>query len=524
VEDQAMMGIKDRRFKTHAQINLDQLVPAQHFYRTLERTLDLSFVRPWVEAFYTPFGRPSIDPVVFFKLQLIMLFEGIRSERLLMEQASLQLAWRWYLGYDLDETLPDHSSLTKIRERYGLPIFRRFFEHIVTLCAQAGLIWGDEVYFDGTRIQANADLFSNVSNLEYRWRQQLKSLFASDTSTEPSPPMEPRPDFMEGWVASYRAKESWLKKPKLTAYQPLATRKTSLTDADATPLHGKKEIGYHMHYMVDGGSQRIILGVLVTPADVLDHTPMLDLLRWGRFRWQIHPRAAVGDSRYGTVENIVGLWNDRILPYTPRAEFRKLGQYSYEAFRYDAAQDVYYCPEGQMLKRGALDRDHRSIIYQAGVRACRACRVRHLCTNAKQKGRRISRSYDQEALDRAAALRTTPAFMKALRKRSVWVEPLFGEAKQWHGLSRFRLRRLWRVNIQALLVASVQNLKRLLKHRVPQPPLSPRGGGARVGILSRINVPSFRFEVLILSSSILMLRTFSTGWARSRTHHPSAAG
>jgi hypothetical protein len=91
--------------------------------------------------------------------------------------------------------------------------------------------------------------------------------------------------------------------------------------------------------------------------------------------------------------------------------------------------------------------------------------VRQFCTTAQNKGRRISRSYFQEDLDRAAALRQTDAFVKAMRKRSIWVEPLFGEAKQWHGLSRFRLRRLWRVNIQALLVASVQNLKRLLKPR-----------------------------------------------------------
>ena len=105
---------------------MDDLVPQDNFYRHVENTLDLSFVREMVQDFYSPMGRPSVDPVVFFKLQLIMFFEGIRSERQLMEMVNLNLAYRWYIGYDLDEGVPDHSSLTKIRERFGLEVFPTF--------------------------------------------------------------------------------------------------------------------------------------------------------------------------------------------------------------------------------------------------------------------------------------------------------------------------------------------------------------------------------------------------------------
>ena len=101
---------------------------------------------------YAERGRPSIDPVVFFKLQLVMFFEGIRSERKLIETASLNLAHRWYLGYALDEALPDHSSLTRIRQRLGIDIFQRFFEQVVDLCQEAGLVWGRELYFDATKV------------------------------------------------------------------------------------------------------------------------------------------------------------------------------------------------------------------------------------------------------------------------------------------------------------------------------------------------------------------------------------
>src|SRR5947207_10141357 len=126
-----MMGTKARSFAPLIQVSLEELVPADHFYRHLERTLDLSFVRQFVQETYACKGRSSIDPVVFFKLQLVMFFEGIRSERQLMRHAADRLSIRWYIGYDLGEPLPDHSSLTRIRERYVVDVFRRFFEAIV---------------------------------------------------------------------------------------------------------------------------------------------------------------------------------------------------------------------------------------------------------------------------------------------------------------------------------------------------------------------------------------------------------
>ena len=147
-------------------VSLERLVPPGHFYRHLEAD-----ARPELRARLGrgPLRRRSagraIDPVVFFKLQLIMFFEGIRSERQLIETASLNLAHRWYLGYALDEPLPDHSSLSRIRARLGLPIFRRFFEHVVQLCLDAGLVWGEELFFDATKVRANAALDSVVPRL-----------------------------------------------------------------------------------------------------------------------------------------------------------------------------------------------------------------------------------------------------------------------------------------------------------------------------------------------------------------------
>ena len=135
-------------------------MPEDNFYRRLQERLDLSFVRELVEDLYAHSGRPSIDPEVFFRLQLVMFHEGIRSERELMRIVSDRLSVRWYVGYDLFEPLPDHSSLTRIRDRFGLSVFREFFERIVEECVEAGLVWGEELYFDATKVDANASLDS----------------------------------------------------------------------------------------------------------------------------------------------------------------------------------------------------------------------------------------------------------------------------------------------------------------------------------------------------------------------------
>src|SRR6187200_1477386 len=173
-----MMGQKDRSFGALPPVTVEELVSSDHFYRHLERMLDLSFLRELVRDAYADIGRPSIDPVVFFKLQLIFFFEGLRSERQLLQVVADRLSLRWYLGYDLTEPLPDHSSLTRIRDRYGLDVFRRFFERIVEQCIAAGLVWGRELYIDATKVAANASLDS--LHPRFAVEAHLAHLFAAE--------------------------------------------------------------------------------------------------------------------------------------------------------------------------------------------------------------------------------------------------------------------------------------------------------------------------------------------------------
>jgi transposase len=478
-----MMGIKTRNFSTLENVSLEELVPKDNFYRYLQEKLDLSFVRDLVKDRYAVLGRPSVDPVVFFRLQLVMFFEDIRSERQLMEVATDRLSIRWFLGYDLTEPLPDHSSLTRIRERYGLEIFRRFFERIVELCMEAGLVWGKELYFDATKVEANASLDSMEPRLvavEDLLEEHLAGIFPEQTRSvedadapqitavvgpagQDSQALSKTNSRLHRWIEEAGRQQREVVR---WGYRRLADLQVSATDPDASPMRYKKKgasrLGYLTHYVVDGGKARVILDALVTPAEVTENLPMLELLFRSRFRWRIRPRSVTGDAAYGTTENIAAIEKAGIRAYTalPNQEKRS-SLFGKDAFAYDAQRDIYTCPQGEILRRQGYDYKERSVRYAASPSACNACPIKVQCTKSTKR-RWLRRSFDEEYLERVRAYGDTEPYRKALRKRSVWVEPLFAEAKDWHRARWFRLRRLEKVNAEALLIAAGQNVKRLL--------------------------------------------------------------
>ncbi len=498
-----MMGTKVRTFAPHINVSLEELVPHDHLYRYLDQKLDLSFVRGFVEQDYAQAGRPSIAPIVFFKLQLVMFFEGIRSERQLMRQAADRLSVRWDLGYDLGEPLPDHSTLSKIRTRYGLAIFRRFFDAIMEQCQQAKLVWGKQLYIDSTQGNANADLDSLTPRFAVEAReaiqQHLSALFAQETPQQESAeetskdaptsgqlpestacqPPTPLPVVLseaqrEELCGANTARHDWIaeegrqQREVHGLYQRTADLRISTTDPDATPMRlkgGGTHLGYHVHSVVDGGKARIILQALVTPSEVMDNQPMRDLIFRTRFRWKLRPRQVTGDTKYGTIENIKALEDAGIRAYVPLPDWEHMTPfYGPSKFSYDVEHDQYLCPQGQPLLPFRTEYQAEKVEYRADAAACNACPLKAQCTPSEH-GRQVHRSFHASYLERVRGSPQTRAYQKAMNKRKVWVEPLFAEAKDWHGMRRFRLRRLWRVNCEAQVIAAGQNLKRVLKKR-----------------------------------------------------------
>jgi transposase len=474
-----MLGpAKPRRLDQPIAVSLEDLVPADNFYRHLEAKLDLSFVREWSRELYAERGRPSIDPVVFFKLQLVMFFEGIRSQRQLIETASLNLAHRWYLGYTLDEALPDHSSLTRIRHRLGVDVFQRFFEKVVDLCQESGLVWGRELCFDATKVEANAGIPSLIPRFYYDATTHVVDLFDEETDDAAS---QADTDLPEGIVALPIDAESrrpagdppWrlLKerrldpdRPSHRGYRCTSDFRVSPTDPDVSPMWdwGAIRLGYHDHYVVDGGKRRIILAALVTPADVMENQAMRDLLWRVCFRRKIWPHQVTGDAKYGTTGNIVALEDAGIRAYGPLTDFAHRTDFDgQDDFVFDPERDEYRCPQGHPLRRYSTKHTEGVVAYRGEGAVCNACPVKAQRTTSDH-GRKVQRSFYVDYLEGVRGYHTTEPYKKAIRKRQVWVEPLFAEAKEWHGLRRLRLRGLINANIQGLLIAAGQNLKRFL--------------------------------------------------------------
>jgi len=300
----------------------------------------------------------------------------------------------------------------------------------------------------------------SVEQEEVRVPMQLPTLLSQEEREALSQQNAARHDWIEELGAQDRSVTG-------RCYQRIADLQVSTTDPDATIMLHKdgSHLGYQTHYVVDGGKARIILTVLVTPAEVMENQPMLDLIWRTRFRWKLWPRHVTGDTKYGTEENIVALETQHIRAYVPLPDIdHRTAFFSADRFRYEAERDVYLCPAGKELHFFQAHSTERSRRYRARAKDCNHCPLKAKCTTSKQ-GRSLCRSVDEEYLERVRAYHTTEAYKKAYRKRSVWVEPLFAEAKDWHGLRRFRLRELWRVNCEALRIAAGQNLKRLLKKR-----------------------------------------------------------
>jgi hypothetical protein len=248
-------------------------------------------------------------------------------------------------------------------------------------------------------------------------------------------------------------------------YERTSAWRVSTTDPDATPMRtGVRTIlGYHDHYVVDGGKRRIILAALVTPADVMENVPMRDLLWRVCFRRKLRPHQVTGDTTYGTTENIVAVEDAGIHAYFPLPDLgsRRPGFFAQADFSYNIERDEYCCPQHQPLKRETAKYSEEVVVYRAPAATCNACLLKTKCT-ASQYGRIVHRSFYADYLERVRAYHATETYRKAMRKRKVWVEPLFAEAKDWHGLRRFRLRGLMNANIQGVLIAAGQNLKRFL--------------------------------------------------------------
>lgn len=441
-----MMGRKDFQPKLFYTFSLDDYVPQNHLLRIIDTYVDFEFVRKLVKPFYPDGGRPSTDPVVLFRMSLLGFLYGIVSERQLAEDVRLNLAYRWFLGYDMDETPPEHTALSKARARYGPGVFEQFFRRIVTQCQQAGLIQGEELYLDASLLPANASLDSLVSRPLFH---QIPRTPGEHTSTL--------------WEENENAPIDERPLNKRTSNE----RRVSRTDPDATIVVRKSDprpyLAYKVHVAVDGDDHRIITAVSTTTGTSAESHELPVLM--GKHRWTVRskPKAVVADKGYGTAAVYQFLDEQRIDAIIPRRKpWSKVLKKRLEAgFRYDRQRDVYVCPKGKTMYRSPGSSPEQ-VRYRVHRLACNGCELQGVLCKSKRPS--ITRSKLSDLYEKVYSQIRSREGRRMLRKRGPWAETVFAEMKGPRGFATCRVRGLHNVHIYALLAAAAHNIRRFAKH------------------------------------------------------------
>lgn len=433
-------------------LNLDARIPADHVLRKIQQAVDFEFVYNEVEHLYGAVGRPSVPPPVLLKMMVLLFLFNVPSERELMRTIPLRLDWLWFLGYELDADVPNHSVLSKARRRWGVDVFHALLRRVIESCVAAGLVGGKKVFIDASLIDANASVDSIVDT--DKLARELATRLDGDPEgggPDAPPPSEPPPS-------------------KSSHEKRASARYRSSTDPDATGTKhgtGKMRLRYATHRVVDA-TAGVITASVIGPGHENEAERLQQVLEQHEEHTGISAQTPVADTKYGTRENLLHCHEAGLTPHIRpyRASYGKReGMFCDCEFRYDAAADLYRCPAGQELTRRQRQKEKGGYRYAAPQRVCAACPARHLCTTSKTAPRRILRLDNQDVIDAFAKQCRSPEARADLKQRFWMMEGSFAQSIRM-GYKRARWRGLWRVQIQDLIIAALQNAL-LLARRAP---------------------------------------------------------
>ena len=433
---------------------LEEAVPDDHLVRAIAAVLDLSWVHGELASYYSPLGRPSIDPALMIRMLIVGYVFAIRSERALCREVQVNLAYRWFCGLSIEDRLPDHSAFSRARnERFrDSGIFRSVFERVVEACIAAGLVGGEGFAVDASLIAADAN--------------KQRSIPGKDWDSNRAPEKASRA------VKEYLAA---LDDAAFGAASDTAPKFVSPSDPAAQWTGAKRGpafFAYSDNYLVDvkfGVIMDVEASRAIRQAEVGTAKTMVERTEK---RFDIKPKRFAADTAYGSGSNLNWLVNDKdIEPHIPVIDKSKRndGTFSREDFTFDKEHNVYTCPAGKNLTTtGTLVNDGETLLYLASTQDCRSCSLKARCC-PKMPFRRIPRSIYEEARDVARALAKTAAFAQSCcdRKR---VEMLFAHLKRILKLGRLRLRGPRGAQDEFTLAAIAQNLRQLAKLVVRPPP------------------------------------------------------
>ncbi len=429
-------------------VTLDSLVPADHLLRKIEAVIDFSFIHPLVAPLYcADNGRPALDPVVLFKALFVGYLFGVRSERQLVREIEVNVAYRWFLRMKLTEKVFDASTLSQNRRRRfnGTDVAQSIFDNIVEQAIKAGLVDGTVLYTDSTHLKANANkgkfTLAAIAKSRSDYWDALDAAIDADREDHGKTPLKEKP------------REPVIKETKVSTTDP---------DAGYMVREGKPKGFFYLDHRTVDGKLGIITDTFATPANVHDSIVYLSRLDRQKQRFELEVGAVGLDAGYATAGIAKGLEDRGILGVTGyrRPAPPKDGMMPKKAFTYEAGEDGYRCPQGQVLRYATTDRTgYRH--YKSDPAICRTCPLLASCTSNAGAMRTITRHVWQDARERADSHRLMPWGKRVYKRRKETVERSFADAKQLHGHRYARYRGLTRVAVQCLLAAAAQNIKKI---------------------------------------------------------------
>lgn len=424
-------------------------IPDDHILRKIDRDLDLSFIRNFVSpSFSKRKGRPSLDPVVYFKIQILLYLYRSKSIRALCAEIHFNLLYRWFLGLGPKDKGPNHSTISSEKKRLGIRSHEKVFEHVVHLCERAGIVGGNRVIADASLIKANAS----------------KASLERHAVVIPIKKEKPK--------RKRTSKKSKSKKTNKTRKGRFISNTTHTSSSDPSAKLVLRSgcllaLYYKLHTTIDAKS-RVILDCNITSGNIMEQTQLQHRISKIRFRFGYKIDEVIADRLYGTGENYAFLDRNGITAYIPiRDDNVCSGVNSAEFLEYDEESDTYLCLKGERLKPGKSIHANGSKQYSQSVLHCRDCEFIPKCfpKGFKNRAKTCLRHKHEDKMLEAKERMKTVTFKRRSVERKWKVEGVFGEGKENHGLEKSKFRGMENVQIQAYMASTVQNLKRLFAPR-----------------------------------------------------------
>lgn len=475
-----MQGKKNFTPKLFYSLSLDSLVPPDDFYRQVGRMVDFQFLYKQTAAYYGSEGQASIDPVVFFKICMVGYLNNITSDRALIRFCANSLNIRLFLGYDLDEQLPWHSTISRTRQLYGEEVFLSLFQEVLRLCVAQGMVSGKRQAIDSAFIKANASMDSLVAkavvddvvayadelnqNSEFQvTHEKKKQVEQHHAWKEKTYTTMPGSSYKKGKIADNGKEIRPQYLSNHTHYSP--------TDSEAriSTKPGKpRQLNYFGQIGVDT-SHHVITAATADFADKRDSQCLVKLTEQmidNLLQNQISLDELLADTGYSSGEVLQYLESKGINGWIPN-----FGQYKAEreGFFFNADLNQYECQRGHRAifpyKNTRTERDYKRLIYRSSEKDCKHCPLREECCGQKSNFKKIARSQYYQEYDRQhKKLTTNEKYAKRMsRMRSATVEPVLGTLKNFGGMSKVYARGIAQAEKHVLMASLCYNLKKLLR-------------------------------------------------------------